>query len=311
MDRIKILIAGIGGVGGYFGGLLAKEYQKSKSIEIYFLARGENLAKIKSDGLKVIDDEKAFIAHPKIVSDQVEDFGLVDFVLICTKTYDLEDIAKQITPCINKDTVIVPLQNGVNSRDILKKTYDVNLITQGCVYLVSRIKSPGLIVKIGKVGSLFFGIDAFTDFRLNQLQNILLNAKIKSVLSDNISTVVWDKFIFLSSIATATSYFNSNVHEVLKDEFKLQSLNQLIDEITLLAGSKNIEISKNQSERIINILSSMPIETTTSMHSDFQNEKNKTELESLTGYVVNEGLLNHVELVIFKKMYTKLKLALK
>ncbi|MCI2230486.1 2-dehydropantoate 2-reductase [Polaribacter sp. MSW13] len=305
--KTKILIVGIGGVGGYFGGLLAKEYQQSNNIEIYFLSRRKNLDKIKSDGIKVLDNENEFNSFPKIISDNAKDFDFVDYVFICTKTYHLNEIIQQIRPCISESTVLIPLQNGVNSRDILLKNFESNLITYGCVYLVSRLESPGKIVKKGQVGSLFFGIDNFNDKRLNHLQEVLLKAGIKSELSKSISKVIWEKFTFLSSIATATTYFNAKVHEILKDDLKLNSLNQLIQEVTALAHSKNIEIGENQSNRIIDILKSLPIDATTSLHSDYQNKREKTELESLTGYVISEGKLKNVKTELFEKMYNKIK----
>lgn len=96
MTKTKLLIAGIGGVGGYFGGLLAKKYQRNTDVEVCFLSRGKNLRKIESEGITIIDDGKEFIAHPDLVSDDVNDFGIVDYVLICTKTYSLNEIAQQI-----------------------------------------------------------------------------------------------------------------------------------------------------------------------------------------------------------------------
>ena len=147
MSKIKILIVGIGGVGGYFGGLLAKEFENDGAIDICFLARGENLRQIKKSGLRVIEDENELIAHPNIISDNVKDFGTVDYILLCTKTYDIEDTITQLLPCIDKHTVLTPLQNGVNNKDRISKMLKTNLITDGCVYLISRLESPGVIVK--------------------------------------------------------------------------------------------------------------------------------------------------------------------
>jgi len=142
MTKTKILIAGTGGVGGYFGGLLAKEYRENDDVEIYFLSRGENQHKIESEGIRIIDNGNEFIAQPDLMSDNANDFGVVDYALISTKTYSLNEIAQQISSCVNESTVLVPLQNGVNSRDILLKSFPSNLITHGCVYLVSRLESP-------------------------------------------------------------------------------------------------------------------------------------------------------------------------
>lgn len=307
MSKTKILVVGIGGVGGYFGGLLAKEYQKSNDVEVYFLSRGKNLDKIKSEGLKVVDNEKEFKAHPHIISDNAHDFGFVDYVFLCTKTYSLSETIEQISPSVSDKTVLIPFQNGVNSRAIISETYSTNLITHGCVYLISRLEEPGLIIKKGQVGSLFFGLNNIHDNRLDSLQEILVKAAIKSALATDIDKVTWEKFIFLSSIATATTYFDANIHEILGDPHKLESLKKLIQEVTKLAHNKAIKIEGNQLERVLGILSSLPKGATASMHTDFKKQTGKTELESLTGYVVKEGMLNHVSVPTFEKMYRGIK----
>lgn len=303
----KIVIAGIGGVGGYFGGLLAKAYQDSDVAEVYFLARGKHLATIKSEGLKVLDDQKEFIAFPKLVSNKAQEFGVVDFILFCTKTYGLEAIAHQLVPCINEKTVLIPLQNGVDSRETLLKTFPGNLVTHGCVYLISRREKPGVIVKKGQVGSFFFGLPETQDGRLSVLQAILLQAGIKSNLSEDIERIIWEKFIFLSSIATATTYFDATIQEILEDTAKRQALESLIHEVTALAIYRAIAVGEDQVERVMDILTPLPPGATSSMHSDFKNQNRQTELESLTGYVVREGHVQNVSVNTFEKMYAGIK----
>lgn len=81
MKKTKIIIAGIGGVGGYYGGLLARKYFENPNVEIFFIARGENLKRIRENGLKVITEFESFIAYPKIATDNPEEIGEVDFIL--------------------------------------------------------------------------------------------------------------------------------------------------------------------------------------------------------------------------------------
>lgn len=118
----KIAIAGIGGVGGYFGGWLAKHYENS-DVEIYFIARGENETAIRDHGLQLETTSGNFTAHPKKVSADPNEIGPVDLLLCCTKTYDLEESIARLRPCITRDTVILPLQNGVDSRERIHKIF--------------------------------------------------------------------------------------------------------------------------------------------------------------------------------------------
>ena len=132
MTKTKILIAGIGGVGGYFGGLLAKHYFANTNVEIFFLARGEHLSEIRTRGLIVRKGDIEFIAKPKLATDNPVEIGIVDFIIICTKNFDLEQTIQQLFPCINTDTIILPLLNGVDSKEriqnIAKTSYSSTVI---------------------------------------------------------------------------------------------------------------------------------------------------------------------------------------
>ncbi len=80
MKRIGIL--GLGGVGGYFGGLLAKAYQKSDEVEIIFIARGETQKAIAENGLKIINDDTEMIVYPNLVRETVLRHELQWFIML-------------------------------------------------------------------------------------------------------------------------------------------------------------------------------------------------------------------------------------
>ena len=154
MTKTKIIIAGIGGVGGYFGGLLAKHFYENENVEINFIARGQHLKEIQKSGLKVIKGKNEFIAKPNIATENPKEIGTADLIIISTKSYDLDTVIQQLRPCINKDTIILPLLNGVDSRDKIKNIYPDNLILDGCVYIVSRLKQAGVIENRGNIQTL-------------------------------------------------------------------------------------------------------------------------------------------------------------
>lgn len=307
MPSTKIIIAGIGGVGGYFGGLLAKHFYKDPGIEICFLARGANLTQIKTKGLKIIHGKKQFIAHPSLATDNAGEIGTADFIILCTKAYDLEDTLTQLAPCIHPRTVILPLLNGVDSRERIIKMFPGNLTLEGCVYIVSRLKEPGLIENSGNVQTLYFGLDHLLNNQLTLLENLFLKAGIEVTRSEKISTIVWEKFIFISPTATATSYYDKTIGELVADKNTLQTVRELLEEIKQVATAKQIPFSTNISENVINRLTALPFGTTSSMHSDFLNHKSHTELESLTGYVVKEAKKYRLAAPAYSRMYEQLR----
>lgn len=302
----KILIAGIGGVGGYFGGLLAKKYSESTSIEINFLARGRNLDKISADGLKIIKKDNEWIARPHMVTNDPGDLDKMDFILLCIKSYDLEQTLEQINNCISDSTVIIPLLNGVDSKEKIEKIYPGNLVTHGCAYIISRLTEPGTIVNTGTKDIIYFGLDQIHDQRLIHFHRLLLDADIKNVLTTTITTTIWEKYIFIVAVATATSYFDEVIGKIMETTEKSDLVYDIIDETTTLAIAKNITLPEDVIKITYKKILDIPYQATSSMHSDFISGKAQTEIHSLTGYVVNESKKLSLKAPVLEKMYTKL-----
>ena len=304
---MKILIAGIGGVGAYFGGLLAKHFENDPLVKINFLARGNHLKKIKQDGLKIITPTTELLAKPNLASDNANEIGEMDLIIICTKNYDLEKTLIQLKPCINESTAILTLLNGVESFDVIKNMYTNNFIINGCTYIVSKIKEAGVIENSGAIQKIFFGLDNEINDTLIQIESIFKQAGIDANLSKSISTINWEKFIFISATATATSYFNQTIGEILLDENHIQFVKKLIYEVYELSKEKGIKTDVNVVENSFKRFSSMSFDTSSSMHLDFKNKKAFTELESLTGYVVREAEKVNLSVPNFNLAYQKLK----
>jgi 2-dehydropantoate 2-reductase len=307
MKKTKIIIAGLGGVGGYFGGLLAYHFYDNENVEINFFARGQHLKEIQDNGLKVIKGKREFIAKPTLATDNPAEIGISDFIIIATKSYDLEVVIQQLRHCINQDTIILPLLNGVDSKERIKNLFPDNIVLDGCAYIVSRLKQAGVIENSGNIQTLYFGLDNFVNDRLLLLENLLKESNIEAFLSKNISTIIWEKFIFISPTATVTSYFDKFIGELIDDNEQLKTTTALIEEVKQIAKAKQIFISDDITERTVNKLKALPFDTTSSMHTDFKNNKPNNELKSLTEYVVNEGQKYNLETPVYKQIYAELK----
>jgi 2-dehydropantoate 2-reductase len=303
--KTRIGILGLGGVGGYFGGLLAKEYTKSNTVEIIFIARGETQKSIIESGLKIITDERETIVFPNLASDNPEVIGTLDYLICATKTYDIETSFESYRKCITPNTVILPLYNGVDATERISKLFPENIVLQGCVYIVSMIVAPGIIKKIGPYEKLFFGSNSAPDSKVIILQSIFEKAKIESYLVDTIEETVWEKFIFISALASATSYLNQNIGQILSNPESKQIYVSLLNEITLVASAKGLKMPNNIVEQTILKLEKSPQEATSSMHRDFL-ANHKTEVASLTEFVVKEGVKYGISAPVYKMVLGKL-----
>ncbi|SHM91053.1 ketopantoate reductase family protein [Flavobacterium saccharophilum] len=298
---IRIGILGLGGVGGYFGGLLAKAYYNSTEVEVVFIARGATKEAIAENGLKIINDDSEVIAYPKLVSNNPDEIGVLDYLICATKTYDIEESLLSLQKCITPKTVILPLYNGVDAPERIQKIFPENDILQGCVYIVSMIASPGTIRRLGFYEKLFFGSKTTSIDKLEELQNILQKAKIESYLVDNIEETVWEKFIFISALASATSYLNQNIGEIQKKKKSMKVYVELLHEIESVAKAKGLQLPDDIVGKTIIKLEKSPKEATSSMHRDLLANRN-TEATSLTQFVVNEGLKYGVTTPLYEKI---------
>lgn len=307
--KTRIGILGLGGVGGYFGGLLAKAYSNSDTIEIIFIARGETQRIIKANGLTIKTDDDLIVAHPFLVSNDPDVIGKLDYIICATKTYDIEESLKSIEKCFKKSTIVLPLYNGVDAPERISTMYPDHEVLQGCVYVVSMIESPGIIKKMGIVEKLYFGSHSAPTIRLKELQSLFVNAGIDSYLVEEIEEKVWEKFIFISALASATSYLNQNIGQIIATDASRAIYVELLNEITMIAAVKGLNLPNDIIMQTILKLEKTPYDATSSMHRDLL-AGGKFELASLTEFVINEGLKYEIATPTYDKVFTKLKVLL-
>lgn len=300
MSKIKIAFSGIGAVGGYYGGTLAAFYEKSSEVDVFFIARGENLRVIRENGLEIKKSYKKILAKPTLATDNPAEIGPVDYLFCCTKSYDLEDNIRQLSPVIGPDTVIIPLLNGAEISEQIQKILPDNKVWKGCVYIGARLVSPGYIEKFSLKDRLFFGLNKKDKEQQDKLRSLLNNARIFVTNPDDIDIEIWKKFFMISPAATITSYFNATINEVISDHMDL--FIALGYELKSVAEAKGIQLPEDIVFSSIQAQKMMPGNSTTSMHSDFKNG-NRTEIETLTGYVIREADALGIEVPTYKFMY--------
>ncbi|MGV3539727.1 MAG: ketopantoate reductase family protein, partial [Rufibacter sp.] len=285
---------------------LAKHYAPGSEVEIFFIARGENEKAIRERGLTVETPKETFAAQPKLVTSNAAEIGVVDLLICCTKSYDLEQSLTQLSGCIDPNTVILPLLNGVDARERIKVIYPKNEVWDGCVYILSRLSQPGLVTVNGNFGSLFFGAAKGSQEKLQAAEAVFKASGMQATLAPDIEQTIWQKFVFISSTATLTSFANTDFKGILGNDETQALLRQLLTEIISVATARGINLPASLPAEIFDRLVHVPTGSTSSMHSDFK-KGNSTELESLTGYVVKLGQHLGVPTPTYARMYQLLQ----
>ena len=299
------MIPGIGGVGGYFGGKLAAHYSDSPEVEVGFFARGAHAAEIEKNGLQLQTTQGNLTARPAYITNDPDKLHPVDLLICCVKSYDLEESLQRVRPCITDKTIILPLLNGVDAPARVRKMLPDTEVWEGCVYVVARLAAPGIVKESGGMGLLYFGSTKSNREELPRVEGIFQAAGIRAEAASDILHTIWTKFLFISAVATATSYLDTSMGAILEKEDSTQLLLLLLAELQAVAKVKDIILSDAVIPAMLQRMTTLPHETTSSMHSDFQ-KGGKTELESLTGYVVREGKSHQVPVPTYERLYAAL-----
>ena len=303
-SKFKIAVVGIGGVGGFVGGRLAARFADSDSVEITLAARGANEKAIRENGLKLVSSlHGEQIVKPKLVT--AEEIGAPDLLILCTKEYDLEETVAALRDSIGERTAILPLLNGVDTKERIARVLPDADVWQGCIYIISRLVAPGVVEESGHVSLIYFGDGNPENEKSRRVETLFRESGIDAHFAPDIEAKIWEKFIFISALAASTSYTDASIGEIINNPENKKLHGDLIAEIKNLARAKNIAISDDAIQQKIDRLQNVPFEATSSMHTDFS-RGHRAELQSLVGYVVEQARELNVPTPVYDRIYDAL-----
>ena len=305
-NKIKITIAGIGGIGGYIGGKLAHYYSNSQDIHISFICKGEHYNAIKKNGLELLSNNQIIKCKPHLVSSNPTEIGKLEVLIICTKSFAVEEILKNYAECITPNTVIITTQNTVNGTETISPFLpkDVMLL-EGAIYIASNVIYPGKIHHVSGPSKLFFGTNGFDDAKGKYIADVLNAAGIDTTFSTNIKTILWKKFMFVSPVAIVTAFYKITFSEILQIQEARELYTNLITELMKLAKAKNIEVDENTIENNFKLLANFSSTVKSSFQLDLEKHK-QSEINSLINYVISASEDNSIIAKHYKQALNEL-----
>lgn len=280
---MKIVIIGVGGVGGYFGGKLAQA-----GFDVTFVARGEHFSAIKKNGLQIKSIKGDFRVHPK-VTDDIQTIHDPDLIILGVKSWQVIDVAKNLKSVISKNTMVLPLQNGADNADKLLSVLNEENVIAGLSKIVSKIKAPGIIQHFAFEPEIIFGeINNESTSRVKSVKNVFDKAGFKNSIADNIQLAIWRKFLFIVSISGIAALTRVVFGEIREDRALRKIIYQTAFEIMTIANAKGISLSKTDIENAMQAIDNTDFQTTASMQRDIM-EKRPSELDNFNGYIVSQG----------------------
>jgi 2-dehydropantoate 2-reductase len=275
---------GSGGVGGYFGARLA-----AAGSDVTFIARGAHLDAIRTVGLRVESPLGDVTLHPAQATDRPGEIGPVDVVLFATKLWDTEVAGEACRPLMGPDTAVVSLQNGVDAEDSLAAILGAGHVMGGVSQIAAVIERPGVIKHNGDFATIIFGErDGVTTPRAEALRDALTDAGIKTILSDDINKVIWQKFIMLVGLSARTTVTGQSIGPIRNNVETKHLLEQVMTETAAVAGARGIADSDEILAKTLTFLDGLPDAMTSSMAGD-RKRGNRLELDWLSGAVARIG----------------------
>jgi len=210
-------------------------------------------------------------------------------VLFCVKSFDTLDAAHVMEPMIEERTVILSLQNGIDNIDKLIELYGEDRVMGGTTYIESSLAAPGVVAHTGSLGRIVFGeLSGETTQRAIRILGEFQQAAINAELSDNISRVLWEKFLFICGVHGVSTLCRAPLGLVLSCPETRELLIGVMREVEELAKKKGVALSDQAANEAISLVESYKKQFKCSMLRDLE-WRRPMEIEALNGMVVRLG----------------------
>jgi 2-dehydropantoate 2-reductase len=281
---MRFAVVGAGGVGGYFGARLA-----AAGHDVAFVARGEHLSAIRRDGLRVESIKGDVHIRPARATDRPEEIGPVDAVLCAVKAWQLTEALRAMPPLLGQDTVVLPLQNGVEAVDAARKALGRERVLGGAAWIRAEIAAPGLIRHSGIEPRIVLGEpDGGESGRARDLAAVLSAAGVSAEATADIVAVLWSKLVFISATSAvgAVARISIDAYRAVPETRAL--LVAAMEETMAVARGRGVALAPDVLERTLAFVDSLPAGTTSSMQRDVMAGR-PSELDAQCGAVARLG----------------------
>jgi 2-dehydropantoate 2-reductase len=299
---MRIAVIGTGGIGGPYGASLAKA-----GADVTFVARGDHLAAIRENGLRIEGDRGETHIRPAQATDNVAAIGTVDVVLCCVKLWDLESAAGQLAAIVGPQTAVIPLQNGIDAAERTIGVLGREPVMGGMAFVTGAIVSPGVIRQTGTYQQMTFGeLDGRTSERGRRLRDLCAAAGFDGILSPDIMVPVWEKFVLLVPFAGLNALTRLPLGKWRDDPDLFALYEAALRETVVVGRAEGVQLPPDIEDKALAQIRAMPAHHMTSMGNDLI-RGNRLELPWFAGKVVELGRRHGVPTPVNQFIFAALK----
>ncbi len=277
----QILFVGAGSVGGFFGAHLAKN-----NPNVSFLLRPRTREAVKRNGLTIRSADGSFTVRPPVASDARE-LPKPDLIVLGVKAYDLDEVMDQIEPVLTDKTVLLTLQNGIDTEDRLIARIQRDCVVGGVAYIYSKIAEPGVIDHYKKGAVAIGELMGYESERLLAIRDLFASASIPCHLSKDLRRTKWEKMCWNCVFNPITVLIDDRVAKALDHPEMTGVIRQIVGECAAISAALKVPLPLDMPERVVKASQEIR-DIHTSMYDDWKAGR-RTEIDSLNGFIVEQG----------------------
>ncbi|MFN8652569.1 MAG: 2-dehydropantoate 2-reductase [Gemmatimonadales bacterium] len=299
---MRIAVFGAGGVGGYFGGRLAQA-----GADVTFIARGAHLAALRERGLAVASIKGDFRLPQLRATDDPASVGPVDAVLLAVKAWQVAGACEAMRPMIGPDTIVVPLENGVEAPDEIARILGAAHAGGGLCRILAYLTAPGEIRHAAIQPSLAFGeLDRRMSPRVEALRQAFAACHGVTVeVPPDIRIAMWSKFLFIAPVSGIGAVTRVPIGVFRQVPETRDLLVAAFEEIVQLAAALGVRLPGDAVQSTLAFTDAIPLDGTASMQRDIMDGR-PSELEAQLGAVVRLGERYGVAVPVHRFLYAAL-----
>lgn len=297
---MKIVVFGAGAVGSFYGALLARA-----GHDVHFVARGAQLDAIRTQGIRIDSKLLGQIHVPSVAAtEQAAQAGRADLVLVCVKAHQTSAILDDLAGVVGDGTIIVPLQNGVESDEVLAARFGRNRVPAAVVYVGATVEEPGVVSHVTRGFILIGARPGFDAARLAGVRDALASTGLPVQISDDIQQERWRKLIWNASFNPVSAITQREPRDLLAVPESRAVLVGLMREVVAVARARGIALDESEIEAQVAWTEATPA-IRTSMQVD--RERGRTmETDALVGVVIRTGRTHGVPTPLSEVLYALL-----
>jgi 2-dehydropantoate 2-reductase len=310
MNTQTIWVYGVGGVGGYIGGKIARflQNERRKDTGLYFIARGEHLNEIQKKGLVLnMGNEKGLVCVPTRATDNIEGLPSPDLCLLCVKSYDLDAVCGDLNVHIKPETIIIPLLNGVDIYERSRRVLTNGIILPACIYVGTHIERPGVVTQKGGEGKMLIGKDPeYPDFYPEEILRFLNEASISFQWFENVLSPIWEKYLFIAGFGLVSAASGKTLGQILEDAESRQLVIGIMEEIFHISKQKQVVLPENIIAVSMAKACTFPPETKTSYQRDVEQNEKRNEGDLFGATIMRMGKETGIPTPVTESIYKKI-----